>query len=78
MKSIKLTYDLVQENENQFVGWLNEIDGVVAQGTSHSEVRDELLKLLQIKLEVERKEKEEKDQMPANTKTEELIFQIAL
>ena len=77
MMPIKLTYDIVEESSTKFVGWLNEIEGVIAQGESKEEVRSELIKVLRIKLEVERKDKASKKHVTNNTHTEELNFQLA-
>lgn len=52
---LKLTANILEENKNCFVAWINEIKGVVAQGESIEEVKQELLKVLSIKLEIERK-----------------------
>lgn len=76
MQPLKLTYELIEETPNQFVGWLNEIDGVIAQGESEQEVREELLKMLRIKWDVERKHKVAKSSN-CQSKTEELRLQVA-
>jgi len=78
MKPLRLTYDIVEEGDGQYVGWFNEIDGVVAQGSSHKEVRDELLKVLRIKWDIEREEKASQPNVDrTSVTTEELTLQIA-
>ena len=78
MKPLKLTYDIIAESDNRFVGWLNEVDGVIAQGESHQEVRDELLKILRIKWDLERQDKAAKPRHENyHATTEEFNLQIA-
>ena len=77
MKQLKLTYDIVEDGPNRFVGWLNEVEGVVAQGITHEEVRDELLKVLRIKWDTERAQKTSKSKpSTACANTEELLLQV--
>ncbi|MEP7169103.1 MAG: hypothetical protein ABI855_06995 [Bacteroidota bacterium] len=77
MTSLKLTYELIEESPGNFTGWINEVEGVIAQGKTVQEVREELLKILRIKWEVERRERKTKPET-CNTKTEELNLQIAI
>lgn len=74
--ALKLTYDTFKESDSRFTGWINEIDGVVAMGNSPEEVRDELLKILRLKWEIDRQDKKShKSQL--EVKTGELNFQIS-
>jgi predicted RNase H-like HicB family nuclease len=43
----------IYKTGNIYTGWLDDIKGVISQGSSIEEVKDNLLKLLQIKKEVE-------------------------
>ncbi len=52
---IKLTATIIQDDENLFTAWINEIRGVIAQGETMEGVKKSLFKLLRIKLELERK-----------------------
>jgi predicted RNase H-like HicB family nuclease len=56
----KLTANFLQEADNVWTAWINEIRGVVAQGESLQEVRDELLRVFRVKLEVEREEQKKR------------------
>jgi len=56
MLEIKLTANILQEGENCFTAWINEIRGVVAQGETLDEAKKELFKMLRIKLDIEREE----------------------
>ncbi len=56
MLEIKLTANILQESENRFTAWINEIRGVVAQGESLDEAKKELFKMLRIKFDIEREE----------------------
>lgn len=53
---ITLTATIIQEDKNSFTAWLNEIKGVIAQGDSIEDVKTELIKVLKIKFDIERKE----------------------
>lgn len=57
IKAKKLTITIIKENKNAFTGWINEIKGVIAQGNTKKEVKKELLKILQIKFDIEIKNK---------------------
>ncbi len=52
---IKLTATIFQDAKNLFTAQINEIRCVVAQGETLNEAKQELLKILRIKLELERK-----------------------
>jgi len=59
MEEIKFTAtvesDEIYENKKIYTGWMNEISGVIAQGDSVEEVKNDLLKLLRIRLELNRR-----------------------
>lgn len=74
--ALKLTYDL-HESVGGFTGWINEIDGVVAMGETHQEVREELLKILRIKWDMDREEKNKERKTSDSVQTEELNLQLA-
>ena len=52
---MKLTATFVKEGEHGFTGWINEFSGVTAFGETIEKASDELLKVLKVKFEAERK-----------------------
>jgi hypothetical protein len=55
---ITLTYSYTKEG-SVYTGWINELNGVFAMGNDVKELEGELLKILNIKLELLRKDAEE-------------------
>ena len=52
---LKFTATVFKDAEKVFTGSINEIKGVIAQGETLDEVKNELFKILRIKFEIERK-----------------------
>lgn len=52
---MKLTATFVKEGEHGFTGWINEFAGVTAFGETIEIATDELLKVLKVKFEAERR-----------------------
>ena len=52
---MKLSATFVKEGEHGFTGWVNEFSGVTAFGTTIEEATSELLKVLKVKFDAERK-----------------------
>lgn len=47
----------IEKNGDIYTGWLDDIKGVIAQGSSIEEVKSELIYLYQIKKDVEKKQR---------------------
>lgn len=50
---LPLTVNIVQCNNTFFTGWVEELNGIVAQGETLAEVQSELQKILRIKLRID-------------------------
>ena len=50
---VKLSISIFHDGDSIYVGWFDQVKGIVAQGKSNEEVKSELLKLLRIKFEVD-------------------------
>ena len=48
----------IEKHGRIFIGWLDDIKGITAQGSSIKEVKSDLIYLYQIKKEVEKKQRE--------------------
>ena len=70
---ITLTASILQESDNRFTAWIEEIRGVVAQGETLEEVKSELFKMLNIKLDIGRKENAKRSQVGLTSETIDLV-----
>lgn len=70
---ITLTASILQESDNRFTAWIEEIRGVVAQGETIEEAKSELFKMLNIKLDLGRKESAKKRQEGLTSETINLV-----
>lgn len=69
---LTLTATFIQEGpENGFTGWIDEIPGVIAYGDSFEKAKSELMKMLSIKMKLERERAKE---APHNVIKEEFKF----
>lgn len=72
---ITLTADFVKEPDNNgYTGWINEIHGVIAYGATLEDAKRELIKILNIKLRVERDRVREERSGSENVIKEEFKF----
>lgn len=53
---LKLTVDYKEEPGIGFIGWCNEIKGIVAQGKTMEDVKEDLIELIIIKFEIAKRE----------------------
>lgn len=67
----------IEKNGGVFTGWLDDIKGVIAQGNSIEEVKEDLIKLYQIKKEVEKKQRVINPCIHTNIFHEEIPLQFA-
>ncbi|MCF8374270.1 MAG: hypothetical protein K9H64_21795 [Bacteroidales bacterium] len=74
MKHITLTAEVLEQPGKGYTAWLREIKGVIAYGNSIANVRDELMKMLRIKLEVDRDANNEKCTGNRHIETLDLTF----
>ncbi len=70
---LKLTVDFKEEPGVGFIGWCNEIKGIVAQGKTMEAVKQDLIELVIIKFEIAKREMPVSESSE-NTETEDLAL----
>lgn len=75
---ITLTANFIQEGNNGYTGWIDEIPGVVAYGDSLVLAKEQLIKILNIKLSAERERGAKESRKPSNVIKEEFKFSPAV
>lgn len=75
---VDLTATIVQDGPNEFVGWINELSGIVVQGESDEEVKGALYRGLIVKFELLKRRAQRKKMavVPKNHKTEQISLQL--
>lgn len=75
---IKLTANIVEEpGGNGFTSWIEEIPGIVAHGDSLSDAKKELIRILAIKLKVDRERKRAEKKEDEGIISEELTLSLS-